>query len=439
MEGFSEKTRDYFPSLNRVNSSNQQIIYLDGPGGTQVPIQVIEAISQYYLRSNANTHGEFITSQETDLVMDDLRFKVSVMLGAESPNTISIGQNMTTLNYSLARALSRKFKEDDEVIVTELDHEANRGPWTILREVGVKIIEVNLMQNGTLDYSDFKSKINDKTVMVCMGMSSNALGTLNSFNKVKEFLKDRKCLFLLDAVHYAPHFSIDVKDLNCDFMLCSAYKFYGPHISFLYSRPGVLNELNPDRLVVQDQKAPYIIETGTLNHAACSGVSAAIDFISSLGQGSTYREKLESAYLQISDHEFSLAKYLYDSLEGFDKTTVIGSITRVSSSEKTLALVESIIGDFLSSPNVSFISISSFFMSVFNRVLDFNIFSRSSRSLTNSFLSSSSFICSNFANCLKRISKIAFACISDNLNFFIKAFFGLSCVLIIFITSSRFK
>ena len=341
MEVFSEKTRDYFPSLNRVNSSNQQIIYLDGPGGTQVPIQVIEAISQYYLRSNANTHGEFITSQETDLVMDDLRFKVSVMLGAESPNTISIGQNMTTLNYSLARALSRKFKEGDEVIVTELDHEANRGPWMILKEVGVKIIEVSLMQNGTLDYSDFKSKINDKTVMVCMGMSSNALGTLNSFNKVKEYLKDRKCLFLLDAVHYAPHFSIDVKDLNCDFMLCSAYKFYGPHISFLYSKPGVLQELNPDRLVVQDQEAPYIIETGTLNHAACSGVSAAIDFISSLGQGSTYREKLESAYLQISDHEFSLAKHLYESLEGFDKTTVIGPDFSTRERTPTVSFVHS--------------------------------------------------------------------------------------------------
>ena len=341
MEVFSEKTRDYFPSLNRVNSSNQQIIYLDGPGGTQVPIQVIEAISQYYLRSNANTHGEFITSQETDLVMDDLRFKVSVMLGAESPNTISIGQNMTTLNYSLARALSRRFKEDDEVIVTELDHEANRGPWMILKEVGVKIIEVSLMQNGTLDYSDFKSKINDKTVMVCMGMSSNALGTLNSFNKVKEYLKDRKCLFLLDAVHYAPHFSIDVKDLNCDFMLCSAYKFYGPHISFLYSKPGVLQELNPDRLVVQDQEAPYIIETGTLNHAACSGVSAAIDFISSLGQGSTYREKMESAYLQISDHEFSLAKHLYESLEGFDKTTVIGPDFSTRERTPTVSFVHS--------------------------------------------------------------------------------------------------
>lgn len=337
----SEKTREYFPSLNRVNESNQQIIYLDGPGGTQVPIQVIEAISQYYLRSNANTHGEFITSKETDSIMDDLRFKVAAMLGAKSPNSISIGQNMTTLNYSLARALSKKFKEGDEVIVTELDHEANRGPWMILKEVGVKIIEVKLMQNGTLDYSDFKNKINEKTVMVCMGMSSNALGTLNNFVKVKEYLKGRECFFLLDAVHYAPHFSIDVEKLGCDFMLCSAYKFYGPHISFLYSRPGVLESLDPDRLVVQDQEAPYIIETGTLNHASCAGVSAAIDFISTLGEGETYREKLESAYLNISDHEFNLAKYLYESLDGFDKTTVIGPDFSTRERTPTVSFVHS--------------------------------------------------------------------------------------------------
>ena len=337
----SEKTREYFPSLNRVNSSNQQIIYLDGPGGTQVPIQVIEAISQYYLRSNANTHGEFITSKETDSIMDNLRIKVSAMLGAKSPNSISIGQNMTTLNYSLARALSRKFNEGDEVIVTELDHEANRGPWMILKEVGVKIIEVKLMQNGTLDYSDFKNKINEKTVMVCMGMSSNALGTLNNFIKVKEYLKERECLFLLDAVHYAPHFSIDVEKLGCDFMLCSAYKFYGPHISFLYSRPGVLGSLEPDRLVVQDQEAPYIIETGTLNHASCAGVSAAIDFISSLGEGESYREKLENAYLHISDHEFSLAKYLYESLDGFDKTNVIGPDFSTRDRTPTVSFVHS--------------------------------------------------------------------------------------------------
>ena len=320
----SEKIREYFPSLGRVDTNNNQIIYLDGPGGTQVPIQVIEGISQYYIRSNANTHGEFVTSKETDFMMDGVRERVSEMLGSEGPKTISIGQNMTTLNYSLARALSRKFNEGDEVIITELDHEANRGPWKVLEEVGVKLIEVKLLDNGTLDYTDFKNKINNKTVMVCMGMSSNALGTLNDFVGIGNYLKDKNCLSLLDAVHYAPHFSINVQELGCDFMLCSAYKFYGPHVSFLYSKPGLLGSLTTDRLVVQDQEAPYIIETGTLNHAACSGVASAIDFISSIGKGSSLREKLESAYKQISIHEFELAKHLYDSLQKEDKITVIG-------------------------------------------------------------------------------------------------------------------
>ena len=339
----SEKIREYFPSIGRVDANNNQIIYLDGPGGTQVPIQVIEGISQYYIRSNANTHGEFVTSKETDFMMDGVRERVSEMLGSEGPKTISIGQNMTTLNYSLARALSRKFNEGDEVIITELDHEANRGPWKVLEEVGVKLIEVKLLDNGTLDYTDFKNKINDKTVMVCMGMSSNALGTLNDFVEIGNYLKDKNCLFLLDAVHYAPHFSINVQELGCDFMLCSAYKFYGPHVSFLYSKPGLLTSLTPDRLVVQEQEAPYIIETGTLNHAACSGVASAIDFISSIGEGSTLREKLESAYRQISIHEFELAKHLYDSLQKDDKIKVIG---QDFSSKKRTPTVSFVHNDF---------------------------------------------------------------------------------------------
>ena len=339
----SGKIREYFPSLGRVDTNNNQIIFMDGPGGTQVPIQVIEGISQYYIRSNANTHGEFITSKETDSMMDGVRERVSEMLGSEGPKTISIGQNMTTLNYSLARALSRKFNEGDEVIITELDHEANRGPWKVLEEVGVKLIEVKLLDNGTLDYTDFKNKINDKTVMVCMGMSSNALGTLNDFVEIGNYLKDKNCLFLLDAVHYAPHFSINVQELGCDFMLCSAYKFYGPHVSFLYSKPGLLGSLTPDRLVVQDQEAPYIIETGTLNHAACSGVTSAIDFIASIGEGSTLREKLESAYRRISIHEFELAKHLYDSLQKEDKIKVIG---QDFSSKKRTPTVSFVHNDF---------------------------------------------------------------------------------------------
>ena len=322
MENF-DKIRDFFPSLSRVDENNNKIIYLDGPGGTQVPIQVIEAISKYYIKCNANTHGEFVTSQETDKIMDDLRLKMSSFLGAEGPETISIGQNMTSLNYSLARALSKKFKKNDEVIITELDHEANRGPWKTLEEKGIKLIEVNLLKNGTLDYDDFRNKVNANTVMVCMGMSSNAIGTLNEFSKVKEFLSD-DCLLLLDAVHYAPHFSINVKDIGCDFLVCSAYKFYGPHVGFLYSKPNLLEDLETDRLIVQDQKAPYIIETGTLNHAACSGVTAAIDFIASIGSGDSLQEMLKNAYARISQHEFALAKHLFDNLMTFSKITVVG-------------------------------------------------------------------------------------------------------------------
>ena len=337
----SKILRESFPSLNRLDSKNNQIIYLDGPGGTQVPIQVIEAISDYYQRSNANTHGEFITSKETDIIIDGLRSRMSDMLGAENSNTISIGQNMTTLNYSLSHALSRKFKKGDEVIVTQLDHEANRGPWKVLEEVGVKIVEIDLLENGTLDYVDFKNKINDKTAMVCMGMSSNAIGTLNNFSKVKKYLTECKCLFLLDAVHYAPHFSIDVQEIGCDFMLCSAYKFYGPHISFLYSKPGLLDALDPDRLVVQEQTAPYIIETGTLNHAACSGVSAAIDFLSSLGEGNSLRDRLKSSYSLIANHEYNLASHLYEALQQYDKTNVIGPDFSTKQRTPTVSFVHS--------------------------------------------------------------------------------------------------
>ncbi len=319
-----DKVRSNFPSLSLKDENENQIIYLDGPGGTQVPSSVIDAISNYYRKSNSNTHGEFRTSKQTDFIMDSMREKVAQLLGAESKECISIGQNMTTLNYSLSRGLSKIIKKGDEVIITELDHEANRGPWKTLESYGIKLVEVALLKDGTLDYNDFKNKINQKTALVAMGMSSNALGTINDFNYIKKITAKYNSLLLLDAVHYAPHFSIDVKSLDCDFLICSAYKFYGPHVGLLYSRPGLLDTLDPDRLIVQEQFAPYKIETGTLNHAACSGVSAAIDFISLIGEGNSYREKLVSAYNKIGNHEYELASNLYSNLDSLDNVTVIG-------------------------------------------------------------------------------------------------------------------
>tara|TARA_B100001540_G_scaffold18009_2_gene15125 strand:- start:1171 stop:2382 length:1212 start_codon:yes stop_codon:yes gene_type:complete len=321
----SKKIREAFPSLSLRDKNNNQIIYLDGPGGTQVPNSVIDGISEYYKKHNANTHGEFGTSIETDKIMSTLRDKASILLNAEDKNCISIGQNMTTLNFQLARGLSKMFKEGDEVIITALDHEANRGPWKIFEEKGIKLIEINLLLNGELDYNDFENKINSKTVMIAMGMSSNALGTINDFEKIRKLTLNKKILLLLDAVHYAPHFTIDVKSLKCDFLLCSAYKFYGPHVGLLYTKPDFLNKIDTDRLIVQEQDAPYKIETGTLNHAACNGVIKAIDFISSFGDGNSLREKIESSYLKISRHENKLASKLYSSLNQLKNIEVIGT------------------------------------------------------------------------------------------------------------------
>lgn len=316
-------TRESFPSLSRFHNE-KPLIYLDGPGGTQVPEQVIDAIAGYYQKSNANTHGAFITTQETDAVMTAVREKMATFLGATGPETISLGQNMTTLNYSLSRAIGRALQPGDEVLITQLDHEANRGPWLTLRDVGIRVREVTLLPNGTLDYEDFEQKVNENTRLVCMGMSSNAIGTVNDFKRIRELTYKVGAWLLLDAVHYAPHFSIDVQAIGCDFLVCSAYKFYGPHVGILYSKPGLLDRLPTDRLRTTDQFAPYSIETGTLNHAAMAGVSAAIDFLASLGKGKNMREKLVDAYDKISQHEFALASALHAGLKSMKKVKVVG-------------------------------------------------------------------------------------------------------------------
>lgn len=300
------------------------MIYLDGPGGTQVPESVISAVSKYYRRSNANFHGAFITSKETDTVIDTMRQNIAVFLGAEGPETISIGQNMTSLTYSLARAMARVFQPGDEVLITQLDHEANRGPWLTLRDSGINVKEIRLLPNGTMDYEDFEAKINENTRLVAMGLASNLIGTVNDIQRARKLTYEHNAWLLLDAVHYAPHFTIDVRQFGCDFLLCSAYKFYGPHVGLLYSRPGMLNQLPVDRLRTTKQMAPYSIETGTLNHAAIAGVSAAVDFIAALGKGNTLREKLLHAYKNIGRHESQLAHKLYNGVSKIPGVNIIG-------------------------------------------------------------------------------------------------------------------
>jgi len=236
-----------FPSLKRLVNNNP-ISFLDGPAGTQVPSYVIDAISAYYRTSNANTHGLFATTIETDELIHQARETCATFLNAPSYSCISFGQNMTTLNYSFSRAIGRYFKKGDEIIITQLDHESNRGPWLALKSSGININEVHLKEDGTLDYNHFKSLMTDNTKLICLGMASNYTGTVNDYNLARQFANDVGAWLMLDAVHYAPHFPIDVQKINCDFLICSAYKFYGPHVGIFYAKPGLLDKLETDNL-----------------------------------------------------------------------------------------------------------------------------------------------------------------------------------------------
>lgn len=318
-----ENIREHFPALRR-KIKGKTLTYFDGPGGTQVPRRVISAISSYYRYYNTNTHGQFQTSIETDRIIDDCRKNIAFFLGAPSPTSISVGQNMTTLNFALSRAFSRILKKGDEVVITQLDHEANRGPWLALRSIGVKVREVRLLPDGVLDYDDLKLKINENTSLLAIGWASNALGTVNNLKLARKLTYDAGALLLVDAVHYAPHFPIDVQSIGMDFLLCSSYKFYGPHLGFLYSKHGKLDQLPVDRLSTQEQQAPYKIETGTLNHAALAGVNATVAFIASLGSGANVRQRITSGMQGINRHEQGLARKLYDALDKLDRISIVG-------------------------------------------------------------------------------------------------------------------
>jgi cysteine desulfurase family protein (TIGR01976 family) len=342
-----DNIREQFPALQR-EIKNKPVVFFDGPGGTQVPSRVIRAISSYYRYYNSNTHGQFKASRQTDHIIEASRNGVANLLGSEGSHTISIGQNMTSINFALSRAFSRLFRPGDEVLITQLDHEANRGPWLTLREQGVKVREVKLMPEGLLDEDDMRQKVNENTRLIAMGMASNALGTVNNVKLGRKLAYESGALFLLDAVHYVPHFTLDVQELGVDLLLCSSYKFYGPHLGFLYTKPGILDSLPVDRLRTQEQYAPFRIETGTLNHAALAGVNAAIAFISALGTGKTIRDKLVDAMKKITLHEQRLTKNLYSEINGIKKLRIVGPGLETAQRAPTISFVhEKVHSDYI--------------------------------------------------------------------------------------------
>ena len=318
-----QRARRDFPSLART-VNGRPIAYLDGPAGTQVPEPVIAAISGYYRTSNANQHGEFVTSRETDRLLEETRQAVAAFLGAASGREISFGQNMTTLTFALSHALVREMKPGDEIVITQLDHEANRGPWLMLRERGIEIREVALRPDGTLDPEDFARQVTERTRLVALGAASNALGTVNDLALARRLATEAGAWLLVDAVHHAAHFPIDVQALDADFLLCSAYKFYGPHVGLLYAKPGLLDRLRTDKLRTQEDAAPYRIETGTLNHAAIAGVKAAIEYIATWGRGETLRERIVTAMEDIALHEHGIAAHYHETVRQIPGVRVWG-------------------------------------------------------------------------------------------------------------------
>jgi cysteine desulfurase family protein (TIGR01976 family) len=335
--------RSLFPSLSSVSPNGRPSIFLDNPGGTQVPHAVIQAIIDYLGSSNANTGGPFATSQRTDAMMMSARQAGADFLNASSPSEIMFGANMTTLAFSLSRAIGRTLQAGDEIVTTVLDHEANIAPWSAMaQERGAIHKRVDLRPSDcTLDMEQLESMITSRTRLVAIGYASNATGTINDVRHAIRLAHAVGALVFVDAVQFAPHGLIDVQELDCDFLACSAYKFFGPHVGLLFSKRTVLESLPVDKVRPQKDEAPYRFETGTLNHEGIAGTAAAIDYLASVGalvspQGRAMdrRSALEAAFSWIRAHEMGLFDRLLTGVEQLTGVRVWGITDRSNFSQR---------------------------------------------------------------------------------------------------------
>ena len=277
-----ETIRGHFPALARRHNG-RPVAYLDGPGGTQVPQVVVDRMAEYLLGHNANTHWNYPTSAETDALIAEARAALADFVNG-APDEISFGANMTTITFHVARALGRGWDETDDIVITELDHHANVAPWRALeRERGVNIVVARMRpEDGSLDLEDLERKIGTRTRLVAIGAASNALGTMVDIPRVAAMARAHGAMVFVDAVHYAPHMLADVKALDCDFLACSAYKFYGPHIGVLWAKRDIVERLDVPRLDPAPDTSPERLETGTQNHEGIVGAGAAVDYLASL-------------------------------------------------------------------------------------------------------------------------------------------------------------
>jgi cysteine desulfurase family protein (TIGR01976 family) len=316
--------RSFFPALERVHNGFP-VAYFDGPGGTQVPRPVAEAMIDYLYHHNANTHWAYPTSEETDAALSAARAACADLLNA-SPCEIAFGANMTTLTFHLARALGLHYGPTDEIVVTELDHHANIAPWQRLaleRAVTVKTAKLD-PETFQLDWTSFEQSLTGRTKLVAIGAASNALGTINDVARGIELARNVGAQVFVDAVHYAPHELVDVRALDCDFLALSSYKAYGPHVGILFGKLELLESINFPKLIPAPDAAPENVETGTQNQEGIVGAGAAVDFVASFAPASSRRASLAAAYSGLHKRSAELTRMLWNGLQSIEGVNLYG-------------------------------------------------------------------------------------------------------------------
>lgn len=319
-----DEIRARFPALARMHNG-KPVAYFDGPGGTQVPLDVVDAMTDYLYHHNANTHWNYPTSAETDNALARAREAFADFFNA-SPREVAFGNNMTTITFHISRALGRKWGPGDEIVVTELDHHANVAPWRALakeRSVTIRSVPFDL-QTGELVWDELERAVTTKTRLVAIGAASNALGTVSPARDAAQLAHAKGALCFVDAVHFAAHRVIDVKAMECDFLVCSPYKFYGPHAGVLFARADVMSALDVPKLEPASDEIPERMETGTQNHEGIVGSGAAVEFLASLATGNTRRERLVHAMSGLHARGDALFARLWDGLTAINGVSCYG-------------------------------------------------------------------------------------------------------------------
>lgn len=334
--------RAAFPAL-AMQMHGRPAVFLDNPGGAQVPQSVIDAMADYLTHANANRGGVFLTAQRSDVILEDAHAAMADLLNAASPDEIVFGANMTTLTFAVSRALGRDLQPGDEIVLTRMDHDANITPWTMLAEdrgATVRWVDFDV-EDYTLDMAGLRQLLNERTRIVAVGYASNATGTVHDVATITRWAHQVGALVFVDAVQYVPHGPVDVQALGCDLLTCSAYKFYGPHVGVLYGRYELLDRLRAYKVRPAKDRPPHKFETGTQNHEGIAGVLAAVEYLADLGsrygaaagayptggaagEGVSRRQRLHSAMSLLRAYDHLLSAAILDQLEGIPGLRVHG-------------------------------------------------------------------------------------------------------------------